>query len=265
MDQVERMQLTLELKQYAAEIDIDLFGITGVDEMNAHGKIGRRPVDLMPTAQAIVVSAIGLLDPYSRSWTSPQSDMGMQSAAATNISALRQKKLCKFLREKGYTAYSHREKSGVFTNSFLPLTRAFQQAGLGYIGKSNLAISEKYGPRMILLGIVTDAPLIPDTPYTKNLCEDCNICEKFCTSKAILGDYYYNGRLCEAVVNCTPNCVLFSLTGWSDCDICMRKCPRGEYKWTAEERKGNWWDVVERNKADPISQNSIFLKRNIHE
>ena len=164
MDQEERTQLTLDLKRYAAEIDIDLLGIASADEMNARGMAGRRPVDLMPAAQAVVVSAIGLLDPFARSWTSPPSDMGMQSAFATNLSFLRQKKLTKFLRGKGYAAYSHREKSGVFTNSFLPLAHAFQQAGLGYIGKSNLAISEKYGPRMLLLGIITDAPLIPDEP-----------------------------------------------------------------------------------------------------
>lgn len=267
MNDEERRQLTKEFKEFATEIDIDLIGVVGMDglkEMNANAKTGRRPDEVCPSAKSLVVFAVGHLDPYVKIWTSPQENLlsGI-SNPAINMQMIRQIKLQKYLRQKGFQSYGYRETGGLFHLSIRE-AQAFRLAGLGYVGYNQLANSEKYGPRMYLGHFFTEAPLIPDEPYTENHCGDCNVCVRFCTSHAIMGDDYFNARRCESVINCRPNMVYFSLTGWHDCDMCYRKCPRGEYKFPLEERRGNWWDIVRKNRESTISENSIYLKKKLN-
>jgi epoxyqueuosine reductase QueG len=261
MDIKEREQLTKDFKAFATEEDMDLIGIVGLeglDEMNAHAKIGRRPKEVCPTAQSIVVFAVGHLESWAKILTSSQDDLLSLTNFAMNIQQIRELKLKKYLRQKGFKSFGWGETGGIF-HLGIREAQAFRLAGLGYVGKNQLANSKKYGPRMYLGHFFTEAPLVPDQPYTENHCGVCDICERFCTSKAIMGDNFFNARRCESVINCRPNDVFFSLTGWHDCDMCYRKCPQGEYKFSSEERKGTWWDVIQRNREASISQHSIYL------
>lgn len=251
-------QLTKRFFDYAKEIDIDEIGIAGVNELNTHGKVGRRPVDIMPSARAIIVSVFGFLDPYSKLWASPQDDPRMQTSVSNNIMLIRTLKLKRFLQKNGYLTYGFEDSPGLF-NTHLRMAHAFQQAGLGYVGKSNLAISPKYGSRIRLFTLLTEAPLTPSEKFDKDLCGDCKICQEYCTSTAIMGDGYYNGRLCESVINSKGSNLYFSLTLWYGCDMCCRMCPQGKYHWPKEDCRGDWWDIVKRNREDPISINSIYL------
>lgn len=259
MELKDREILTNELKEFAASLDIDLIGIANLDEMNKNGKPGRKPVDIVPTANSIIVFGVGFLDSLFKCWSSPQEILTAPGSPALNILFVWEMKFKKFLRERNYSAYGYMEARGLF-KIHIRQAHAFQQAGLGYVGKSNLAISKKYGPRMNIMTILTDAPLIADDPFTENYCDECDFCQRFCTSGAILGDGFYNARLCESVINCQPNCLYFSLSGWHDCDMCYRKCPQGEYKWSVEERKGTWWDIVHNNRENIISHSSSYLR-----
>jgi epoxyqueuosine reductase QueG len=53
-------------------------------------------------------------------------------------------------------------------------------AGLGRIGWSGNLVTEKYGARVLLNSVITDAPLVPDKPLESNPCTRCKICEKSC-------------------------------------------------------------------------------------
>ncbi len=53
-------------------------------------------------------------------------------------------------------------------------------AGVGRIGWSGNLITEKYGARVLLNSIITDAKLKPDKPMESNPCNKCKICEKSC-------------------------------------------------------------------------------------
>jgi len=55
-----------------------------------------------------------------------------------------------------------------------------EAAGLGRIGWSGNLITEKYGARVTLNSIITNAKLIPEKPLEKNPCVQCKICEKTC-------------------------------------------------------------------------------------
>lgn len=60
-------------------------------------------------------------------------------------------------------------------------------AGLGWIGRNNLLVNEKYGSQFRLATILTDMPIKTDKPLKKN-CGDCYLCVKVCPAGAIKGD-----------------------------------------------------------------------------
>ncbi len=57
-------------------------------------------------------------------------------------------------------------------------------AGLGWIGRNNLLVNEKFGSRIRLVTILTDLPLEVDSPLAKD-CGSCRACMKVCPAGAI--------------------------------------------------------------------------------
>jgi epoxyqueuosine reductase QueG len=57
-------------------------------------------------------------------------------------------------------------------------------AGLGWIGRNNLLVNEKFGSRIRLVTILTDLPLITDTSSIKD-CGSCLNCLSVCPAGAI--------------------------------------------------------------------------------
>lgn len=104
--------------------------------------------------------------------------------------------------------------------------------GLGFIGKNNMLITEKYGSYVFLGEIITDLYIEEDKPVEQK-CGECNICLKQCPTKAI-----NNNRSC-------PNVCLSYITQkkeidnvWLEkldgrmfgCDSCQNQCPYNENK-----------------------------------
>jgi epoxyqueuosine reductase len=57
-------------------------------------------------------------------------------------------------------------------------------AGLGWIGRNNLLISEPFGARIRLVTVLTDLPLVIDPPSTRG-CSSCRDCIAVCPVGAI--------------------------------------------------------------------------------
>jgi len=57
-------------------------------------------------------------------------------------------------------------------------------AGLGWIGRNNLLVSEKLGSQLRLVTILTDMPLKTDKPV-KGGCGECRLCVDSCPARAI--------------------------------------------------------------------------------
>lgn len=109
-----------------------------------------------------------------------------------------------------------------------------RMAGLGWQGKSLLLVNPKYGPRIRLATVLTDALLKIDRPI-KNRCGKCTLCRDACPAGAIKGvktkQYYRNrseaihlGRCAEKLAgefSKLPN------VGAPICGICIKACPFG--------------------------------------
>ncbi len=112
---------------------------------------------------------------------------------------------------------------------------AATRAGLGWIGKTDLFISKKHGPRVRLASILINSKVLPENkPIDESLCGSCSVCVDSCPAKAA------NGKLWNISVDrneffdpfkCRENCRKLSQErinkNISLCGICVSVCPKG--------------------------------------
>jgi len=96
----------------------------------------------------------------------------------------------KYIIEQGYHAYpqivSATKEYGIF-RTVMPHKTVAVHSGLGWIGKSALFLTEKYGSAVRLTSVLTDAPLAFNKSILQPKCGSCMICTKACPGDAISG------------------------------------------------------------------------------
>ncbi|MHC4476199.1 MAG: 4Fe-4S double cluster binding domain-containing protein [Planctomycetota bacterium] len=113
----------------------------------------------------------------------------------------------------------------------LPHKTVAARAGFGWIGKSALLITEKYGAAVRLATVLTDAEFEGGKPISSSRCGDCEKCVVHCPGKAILGRNWELGLEREAIYDAFA-CLgtarrLSSKIGIPStiCGICINVCP----------------------------------------
>ncbi len=94
-------------------------------------------------------------------------------------------------------------------------------AGLGWIGRNNLFVNEKYGARVRLVTILTDLPLVTGSPSVKD-CGPCKACLKVCPVGAIKEQQKDFDHL-----QCYEQLKIFSKTlhfSHHICGVCVKAC-----------------------------------------
>lgn len=95
-----------------------------------------------------------------------------------------------YIQKQGYHAYpqtvSATKEYGIF-RTVMPHKTVAVNAGLGWIGKSTLFITEKYGSSVRLTSVLTDAPLDYNKVTMNSKCGSCMLCTNACPGKAISG------------------------------------------------------------------------------
>ncbi len=141
------------------------------------------------------------------------------------------------IQERGYkvlavpASQTVNDMNGKYSGIF-PHKTAAVKAGLGWIGKSGLFISPKYGPRVRLGTILTNMEISCNESIMSSQCGDCNRCVKSCPAMALSGNCWTEGcsrsdivdaRACSDYMNSN-----FKHIGrGSVCGICMKMCPVG--------------------------------------
>ena len=116
-----------------------------------------------------------------------------------------------------------------------PHKTAATRAGLGWIGKTGLLISNRFGPRLRLATVLTECPPGPvAAPVRESRCGDCRICVEACPAGAANGRSWTAGDPRERFYDafrCRETCRALTRErvgiDTSLCGICVAVCPVG--------------------------------------
>lgn len=179
------------------------------------------PFLIMPNAKAIVVCLF--------SYCLQKKTKISEYAMGYDYHAVILKKLddvCKILKESGYEAKAYTD------NSPLPERYLAYLAGLGFFGKNNMLINEKYGSKVFIGYIITDCEITQDKPQDNAYCISCGKCISACPGGAIVEDFNFDAEKCVSFLtqkkgelsNKEAQTIKKSGYIWG-CDICQNVCP----------------------------------------
>jgi epoxyqueuosine reductase QueG len=182
-----------ELKNFFLQNSIPVFGTAKAGPLE-NEPLGYRPLDMLASAQSILCLGIpvskGIFRCKDRSawmyWRA--ANIYYRTIDATLM------KVCSILEAKeevavpifGCFPYDIKGKGDFW--GYLSLARMGEAVGIGKIGKNGLLFNSKYGPRLLLGGIVTTAslPAVAWPEKDEEGCpEDCFVCQEACPVKAI--------------------------------------------------------------------------------
>ncbi len=177
------------IREVAKGLGADLVGIAAADSF--HTSATRRgPWNVLPDARSVIVFAKRML---TGSIESPSE----QVVTSQNLALYQELDriafgIGVFLEESGYRAalvpaYSPVEMTAESKGfvGVVSLRHAAVGAGLGVLGRNNLLLTSRFGPRIRLGGVVTDASLPPDEERGGNPCAKCEACVAACPVDAL--------------------------------------------------------------------------------
>ncbi len=110
---------------------------------------------------------------------------------------------------------------------------AAAEAGIGWFGKNDVIITEKYGPRVRLSAILIDQEFDYPEAYQRSQCpEQCDKCVQVCPAHALLNVVWEKGMTRDDVVdikrcNGVRSAFYEKLGRWGECALCLAVCPYG--------------------------------------
>ena len=127
-----------------------------------------------------------------------------------------------YLRKRGFQAQAGPALGGETNYPYLA-----QKAGLGYIGKHGLLISEGNGPSQRIAAVYTNIENLPFTDYddyswVQNFCETCNRCVRTCPAQAIFKETQQLENGAKRHIDYKKCAVPFSTT--AGCSVCIKEC-----------------------------------------
>ncbi len=150
-----------------------------------------------------------------------------------------QEKVCSYLRSLGWKAFlipPDTDKEDLrFAAKLFPLfphKTAATCAGLGWIGKNGLLVTQEHGARLSWATVLTDAPLETcRQPYISGMCGDCQLCRQNCPAGAISGQVWTRaasqGPLIDVKRCSRQMAVHYKTLGKYICGHCIVACPLG--------------------------------------
>lgn len=243
--------LTREIKEYALSHGAELVGILtpmSIDAMPTYWigwqvqEESKKTSDYMENPKSIIVLGYHAFDDIHEAQIAHNGGIEYPVYERMRLYARR---VVRKLEEKGFKCVVYPFR--------LSQKRMAQLAGLGSMGKNSLIINPDYGPWIRLQSILTDAPLVPDKEFTRDLCGECTRCVDACPTAA-LTPYVIDPEKCLIGISETELAQLIekdlSITDYRDipdevfrehmprftvnsvlmCTTCQRACPYGREK-----------------------------------
>lgn len=159
---------------------------------------------------------------HARLATAPKIESVVEVFAQYNRGARAAIALADWIRNQGYEAEGHSGPQAGPVN-MIPAALAY---GFGELGKHGSIINRQYGASFRLACVLTDLPLIADSPDefgAEDFCQNCKLCTKACPPRAIFEEkqlvsgemkWYVDFDKCIPYFNDTFGCA-----------ICIGVCP----------------------------------------
>ncbi len=252
------MSLTTELiKSYSKECGFDLCGITTpeaperdvsryqkwlakglhADMQYMADKVDRRcdPSLNLPEVKSIIMLGLNYYQPNSNQ---PEPDSGQVARYARGrdyhkIFETKIRALLRLINDK-FPELDTRKEFKYFVDYGPFLERAYaEKAGLGYIGKNSMLITEEYGSWVMLAEVLTTVELKPDKPNQNRHghCGNCQRCIIHCPTGAIIAPGVVDASKCISYLTIEKRSeiepTLRAKIGNRifGCDICQEVCP----------------------------------------
>lgn len=257
-------ELAADIKQWGKELGFSAVGITDTDlsqaeyylnewlakdyhgemsYMERHGSKRSRPAELVPATIRVISARMDYLPAnHKMVQTLQDKNAGYISryALGKDYHKVMKQRLV-LLADKINAAISSFQYRA-FVDSAPVLERALaEKSGLGWIGKNTMLINKKAGSWFFLGEIYANLPL-PIDPPASNHCGSCSACIDICPTKAIVGPYQVDARLCISYLTIESKAAIpISLRKQIGnrifgCDDCQLICPWNKFaKFTAED------------------------------
>jgi epoxyqueuosine reductase QueG len=184
-----------EITNLFARNNIPVFGMMSASPLK-NEPLGYRPNDMLASAESIL--CLGIPVPKGVFKCQERSEYMYWRAASIyyrNIDAVLMR-ACSIIEEIGeddvavpiYTCFPYDIKGKGDFWAYVSLVKMAEAVGIGKIGKNGLLFNSKYGPRLLLGGIITTAslpPMIRPEKDEKGCPEECFVCQEQCPVKAI--------------------------------------------------------------------------------
>jgi epoxyqueuosine reductase len=225
----EKAMLTQELETFCRQRGADVFGVANLgparDFISSQGHIQDgglpRAVSLGMALNDTIVEEHNHSDP----WPKSQYIHHIYEVVTRSLDFLAYD-VSRWLTDRGFeaypipgsTPYDFKKLEGILSHKL-----AAHLAGVGWIGKSCLLVTERFGPRVRFVTVMTNAPLQTGTILDKP-CGKCHVCVDACPVSAIKGVEYRAGEGRD---------VRFDAGRCRDyrkehgCGLCVSTCPTG--------------------------------------
>jgi len=228
--------LQVALEEFARSLGIDLFGVADLTPTRDFVKMqGGEHIARFPKAISLGTHLVDSVVDELHQHENPSVIYGYRALYnSVNANLDRTAMLvAKKIQDSGFKAYpippsqtlNQSRLEGIISHK-LPANLA----GHGWIGKSCLLITPKYGPRVRLATVLTDAPLVAGAPL-RNRCGECRQCVDICPAKAFTGvpwnpteprDVRFKAQLCKDYTDRRAERL-----GEGICGLCVYVCPHG--------------------------------------
>lgn len=223
-----------KVKENAEKLGADAVGVGNVERMN-EAPPGHKPSDYLKDAKSIIAVAVRIN--YSAVEGLPKTRreyVNAGDAAGTKLNRIIYE-LARYIEDEGFSAMPFLQGTDYNTlRGDLSLKHAAVAAGIGEFGLNNLVLTPKYGPRVLVGAIITNAQFEPDPLLNEKLCDLCKDCIEICPVDALRNPQGYD-RMKGWTIDKTK-CyhyvyrVLEPTYGHFSCGMCIKACHVGKAK-----------------------------------
>lgn len=224
-DEVDADSLTEQLKEELYRQGADLVGVGDLTALPENSR-GKLPFGISIAVKFPKDVVSGIVDLPTREYYDWYNKVnGTLSQIASHAVTT--------LKDLGYQAT---------TRTGLPQKTVATRAGVGWVGKSNLLVTEQYGSMIRLASVLTDAPLTAAEPVNESKCGDCRLCVDACPAGALTGKLWDTTVSRDEILDtsaCSAMAVSRSIQGFGVpielCGKCFAVCKYTQQYINSEE------------------------------